>query len=49
MIEEARKYGENLGKEIGKEETACKMRKKGFDIKTIMELTGLSKEKILNL
>lgn len=49
--------GKEIGKEIGKElgeankatDVAGKMRKRGFDIQTIMELTGLSKDKILGL
>lgn len=53
LIEEAEKVGEErgrvLGENRGKEETASKMRKKGFDLQTIMELTGLSKEKIMTL
>lgn len=48
-----KKLGEKLGEARGKEETtvsvAKKMRMKGLDLQLIMELTGLSRDRILTL
>ena len=50
---EGKAEGEKLGEERGKITKATSiaqgMKKKGFNIELIMELTGLSKEKILTL
>ena len=43
------KIGEKRGEEKGKISIAQSMKKKGFDINIIMELTGLSKDKIVSL
>ncbi|MGE5343871.1 MAG: DUF4351 domain-containing protein, partial [Candidatus Omnitrophota bacterium] len=43
---EGKKEGKEEGKEEGKKETAQNMLKKGFDMETIIELTGLDKDKI---
>ncbi|MGE5340836.1 MAG: hypothetical protein ACM3SY_05065, partial [Candidatus Omnitrophota bacterium] len=45
-IEEGKKEGIEKGREKEKNETAQNMLKKGFDIDTIMEITGLDKNKI---
>ena len=50
---EGRKEGETLGIAKGEKkaklETAKKMIKKGINIETILEITGLAKEEIMNL
>ena len=43
------KIGEKRGEEKGKISIAQSMKKKGFDINIIMELTGLSRDKIVSL
>ncbi len=43
------KIGEKRGEEKGKISIAQSMKKKGFDINLIMELTGLSRDKIVSL
>ena len=43
------KIGEERGEEKGKISIAQSMKKKGFDINIIMELTGLSRDKIVSL
>ena len=43
------KIGEERGEEKGKISIAQSMKKKGFDINIIMELTGLSRDKIASL
>ena len=43
------KIGEKRGEEKGKINIAQSMKKKGFDINIIMELTGLSRDKIVSL
>ena len=43
------KIGEKRGEEKGKINIAKSMKKKGFDINIIMELTGLSRDKIVSL
>ena len=52
-ISEGEKRGEKIGEERGEEKgkisIAQSMKKKGFDINIIMELTGLSKDKIVSL
>ncbi len=48
-ISEGEKRGEERGEEKGKISIAQSMKKKGFDINIIMELTGLSKDKIVSL
>ena len=48
-ISEGEKRGEERGEEKGKINIAQSMKKKGFDINIIMELTGLSKDKIVSL
>ena len=41
--------GEKRGEEKGKINIAQSMKKKGFDINIIMEITGLSRDKIVSL
>ena len=52
-ISEGEKRGEKIGEERGEEKgkinIAQSMKKKGFDINIIMELTGLSRDKIVSL
>ena len=48
-ISEGEKRGEERGEEKGKINIAQSMKKKGFDINIIMELTGLSRDKIVSL
>ena len=48
-LEEGRQEGIATGVELEKKNIAQSMKKKGFDISLIMELTGLTKEKILSL
>ena len=48
-LEEGRQEGIVTGVELEKKNIAQSMKKKGFDISLIMELTGLTKEKILSL
>ncbi|HOK40025.1 MAG TPA: hypothetical protein PLD27_03180 [bacterium] len=48
-ISYARREGIELGEKKGIEITALKMLKKGFDIKTISEITGLTEEEIKRL
>ena len=48
-LEEGRQEGIVTGVELEKKNIAQSMKKKGFDISLIMELTGLTKEKILPL
>ena len=48
-ISEGEKRGEERGEEKGKISIAQSMKKKGFDINIIMELTGLSRDKIVSL
>ena len=48
-ISEGEKRGEERGEEKGKINIAQSMKKKGFDINIIMELTGLPKDKIVSL
>jgi len=48
-ISEGEKRGEERGEEKGKISIAQNMKKKGFDINIIMELTGLSRDKIVSL
>ena len=48
-ISEGEKRGEERGEEKGKISIAQSMKKKGFDINIIMELTGLPKDKIVSL
>ena len=48
-LEEGRREGVVTGVELEKKNIAQSMKKKGFDISLIMELTGLTKEKILSL
>ena len=45
----ARKEGMKEGIKQNQKETALKMLQKGIDIKTIMEVTGLTKEEIKKL
>ena len=47
--ERGEKGGEKRGEEKGKISIAQSMKKKGFDINIIMELTGLSRDKIVSL
>ena len=47
--ERGEKRGEKRGEEKGKINIAQSMKKKGFDINIIMELTGLSRDKIASL
>ena len=47
--ERGEKIGEKRGEEKGKINIAQSMKKKGFDINIIMELTGLSRDKIVSL
>ena len=47
--ERGEKRGEKRGEEKGKISIAQSMKKKGFDINIIMELTGLSRDKIVSL
>ena len=47
--ERGEKRGEKRGEEKGKISRAQSMKKKGFDINIIMELTGLPKDKIVSL
>ena len=49
MINKGRQEGLAEGAELEKKNIAQSMKKKGFDISLIMELTGLSKEMILSL
>lgn len=49
QFESGKKIGEKSGERKTAEDVAGKMRKKGFDISLIMELTGLSRDKILTL
>ena len=48
-LEEGRQEGIVTGVELEKKNIAQSMKKKGFDISLIMELTGLTKEKILSI
>ena len=52
-ISEGEKRGEKIGEERGEEKgkinIAQSMKKRGFDINLIMELTGLSRDKIVSL
>ena len=48
-LEEGRQEGIVTGVELEKKNIAQSMKKKGFDISMIMEITGLTKEKILSL
>ena len=48
-IAEATERGKSEGVEEEKIETAKKLKRKGMDTKTIIEVTGLSKEKIESL
>ena len=48
-LAEGRQEGLAEGAELEKKNIAQGMKKKGFDISLIMELTGLSKEMILSL
>jgi len=48
-ISEGEKRGEERGEEKGKISIAQSMKKKGFDINIIMELTGLPRDKIASL
>ena len=48
-ISEGEKRGEERGEDKGKISIAQSMKKKGFDINIIMELTGLSRDKIVSL
>ena len=48
-LEEGRQEGIVTGVELEKKNIAQSMKKRGFDISLIMELTGLTKEKILSL
>ena len=48
-ISEGEKRGEERGEEKGKISIAQSMKNKGFDINIIMELTGLSRDKIVSL
>ena len=48
-ISEGEKRGEERGEEKGQISIAQSMKKKGFDINIIMELTGLSRDKIVSL
>ena len=52
-ISEGEKRGEKIGEERGEEKgkinIAQSMKKKGFNINIIMELTGLSRDKIVSL
>ena len=48
-ISEGEKRGEERGEEKGKINIAQSMKKKGFDINIIMELTVLSRDKIVSL
>ena len=48
-LAEGRQEGLAEGAELEKKNIAQSMKKKGFDISLIMELTGLSKEMILSL
>ena len=48
-IQMATEQGEETGKKAGKEEIAKKLKKKGMKIEEIIEVTGLSKEKIESL
>ena len=48
-LEEGRQEGIATGVELEKKNIAQSMKKKGFDISLIMELTGLTKEKILSI
>jgi predicted transposase/invertase (TIGR01784 family) len=43
------KIGEKIGKEDNAKETAIRMLKKGFDINTIVEITGLEPSEIKKL
>ena len=47
--ERGEKRGEKRGEEKGKISIAQSMKKKGFDINIIMELTGLPRDKIVSL
>ena len=47
--ERGEKRGEKRGEEKGKISIAQSMKKKGFDINIIIELTGLSRDKIVSL
>jgi len=48
-LAEGRQEGLAEGAELEKKNIAQGMKKKGFDISLIMELTGLSKEMVLSL
>ena len=47
--ERGEKRGEKRGEEKGKISIAQSMKRKGFDINITMELTGLSRDKIVSL
>ena len=47
--EQGKEEGEKVGRNIEKEEMAKKLKQKGMKIEEIIEVTGLSKEKIENL
>lgn len=48
-LEEAEKRGKEEGKKEKQQEIAKKMKEKGIDISTIIEITGLKKEEIEKL